>query len=48
MKTSLLKLFFIGISQASERWMMPISNWGQTITQLSLYFRNRLNAIIKL
>ena len=35
-ENSLLKLLYIGIQQASEKWTMPVTNWGQTITQLSI------------
>ena len=47
-ENSLLKLLYIGIQQASEKWTMPVTNWGQTITQLSIYFEGRLDDIIKL
>lgn len=47
-ENSLLKLLFIGIEKASEKWTMPIFNWGQTIAQLSIYFEGRLDAIIKI
>lgn len=40
-ENSLLKLLYIGIQQASEKWTMPVTNWGQTITQLSIYFEGR-------
>ena len=40
-ENSLLKLFYIDIQQASEKWKMPVTNWGQTITQLSTYFEGR-------
>lgn len=42
-----MKLLYIGIQQASEKWTMPIQEWGQTITQLSIYFEGRLDDIIK-
>ena len=45
---SLMKLLYIGIQQASEKWTMPVTNWGQTITQLSIYFEGRLDGIIKI
>ena len=40
-ENSLLKLFYIDIQQASEKWKMPVTNWEQTITQLSIYFEDR-------
>lgn len=33
---------------ASERWTMPIANWGQTMAQLSIHFQGRLEGIIKI
>jgi putative transposase len=47
-ENSLLKWLYMGIQQASEKWTMPVTNWGQTITQLSIYFEARLDDIIKL
>lgn len=47
-ENSLLKLLYIGIQQASEKWTMPVTNWRQTITQLSIYFEGKLDDIIKL
>ena len=43
-----MKLLYIGIQQASEKWTMFIQEWGQTITQLSIYFEGRLDDIIKI
>lgn len=37
-EAALLKLLYVGIRKASEKWTMPIKNWGQTITQLDIYF----------
>lgn len=28
-KNSLLKLLYIGIQQASEKWKMLVTNWGE-------------------
>ncbi len=47
-ENSILKLLYIGIEQASKKWTMPISNWGQTIMQLSIHFPGRLDDIITL
>ncbi len=46
-ENSLLKLLF-GINQVSNKWTMPISNWALTIAQLSIYFKVRLDGIIKI
>ena len=45
-ENSLLKLLYIGIQQASEKMdnvglAEQCSSWGQTITQLSIYFEGR-------
>lgn len=42
-ENALLKLLYAGIMQASSRWTMPITNWGKTISQLSIYFEGRLD-----
>jgi len=34
--------------KASERWTMPIANWGQTMAQLSIHFQGRLDGIMKI
>lgn len=47
-EAALLKLLYVGIRKASEKWTMPIKNWGQTITQLDIYFEGRLDGIISL
>ena len=47
-ETSLLKLLYVGILVASEKWTMPINNWGQTIMQLSIHFPGRLDSILNL
>ena len=46
-ENSLLKLLYIGIKNASTKWTMPISNWGQTLMQLSIYFEGRFDGIIR-
>ncbi|MBS9783296.1 MAG: IS256 family transposase [Pasteurella sp.] len=47
-ENSLMKLLYVGIQQASKKWTMPVTNWGQTIMQLSIHFPGRLDDIIKL
>ena len=39
---SLLKLLFAGIKNAEKRWTMPIQNWSLTISQLNIFFKERL------
>lgn len=46
-ENSLLKLLYIGINQVSDKWTMPINNWALTIAQLSIYFKGRLDGIIR-
>lgn len=47
-ENSLLKLLYVGIEQASQKWTMPIQEWGLTIAQLSIYFEGRLDGIIQI
>jgi transposase-like protein len=39
---SLLKLLFAGIKNAEKKWTMPIRNWSLTISQLNIFFKERL------
>ncbi len=39
---SLLKLLYAGIQNAEKKWTMPIHNWGLTISQLNIHFKERL------
>jgi putative transposase len=41
-ETSLLKLIYLAIQNISRKWTMPPRNWGQTISQLSVFFEGRL------
>ena len=47
-ETSLLKLLYVGMLNASEKWTMPINNWGQTMMQLPIHFPGRLDDVIHL
>lgn len=47
-ETSLLKLLYMGVTNASKRWTMPIPNWSLTVSQLSIFFEGRLDAAIEL
>jgi len=38
----------MGIINASEKWTMPIQNWNLTVSQLSIFFAGRLDAVLKL
>lgn len=47
-ETSLLKLLYVGMLNASEKWTMPIRDWRQTMMQLSIHFPGRLDAVMSL
>ena len=39
---SLLKLLYAGIKNTQRKWTMPIQNWSLTISQLNIFFKERL------
>jgi len=39
---SLLKLLYLGIQNASKKWTMPVQNWSLTVSQLAIFFEDRL------
>ena len=41
-ENALMKLMFCAINTITERWNMPISNWGLVVGQLDIYFPNRI------
>ena len=45
-ENSLLKLLYAGILNATEKWTMPIQNWGQALSQLDIYFEGRLDHVL--
>ena len=45
---SLLKLLYLGLLNAQEKWTMPIHNWNLTLSQLAIYFEGRLNHVVTL
>jgi len=45
---SLLKLLYSGIQNARKKWTRPIKNWGQTLSQLSIIFGDRLDDALDL
>ena len=47
-ENSLLKLLYMGIQNATKKWIMPIQNWNLTLSQLSLYFEGRLDDALDL
>ena len=44
----LLELLYMGINNASKKWTMPIQNWNLTVSQLSIFFEGRLDAVLDL
>jgi len=46
-ENSLLKLLYMGIQNASQKWTMPLQNWNLTLSQLSIYFEGRLDVVIQ-
>lgn len=47
-ENSLLKLRYLGLLNAQEKWTMPIQNWNLALSQLSIYFEGRLDNVITL
>lgn len=47
-KDSLLKLLYMGIQNAKEKWTQPVHNWSQTISQLAIIFEGRLDEYLEL
>lgn len=47
-ENSLLKLLYLGLQNAQEKWSMPIRNWNLTLSQLAIYFEGRLDYVITL
>jgi transposase-like protein len=45
-ENSLLKLLYMGIQNASQKWTMPLQNWNLTLFQLSIYFDGRLDDVL--
>lgn len=42
-ENALFKLVYCAIKQITAKWNMPIANWSLTISQLDIYFPDRLN-----
>ena len=47
-ENSLLKLLYFGIQNASKKWTMPIPNWALTISQLAIFFKERLDVALRI
>ena len=42
-ENALFKLIYCAINNISSKWNQPLHNWALTISQLDIYFPNRLN-----
>lgn len=47
-ENNLLKLLYLGIENASKKWTMTFRDWGQTLSQLAIFFEGRLDDVIEL
>nr|WP_307726147.1 hypothetical protein [Escherichia albertii] len=47
-ENSLLKLLYLGLMNAQEKWVMLIQSWNLTLSQLAIYFEGRLNTVMAL
>ena len=47
-QNSLLKLLYMGIQNAKEKWTQPVHNWSLTISQLAIFFEGRLDKYLEL
>ncbi|OCG76864.1 transposase, partial [Gilliamella sp. Nev6-6] len=47
-ENSLLKLLYLGLQNAEKKWTMPIQNWNLALSQLMIFFPNRLDKVISL
>ncbi|WP_432330380.1 IS256 family transposase [Yersinia enterocolitica] len=47
-ENSLLKLLYLGLMNAQEKWTMPIQSWNLTLSQLAIYFEGHLDKVITL
>jgi len=47
-ENSLMKLLYMGIQNAREKWTQPVHNWSLTISQLAIFFEGRLDDYLDL
>ena len=45
-QSSLLKLLYAGILNATEKWTMPVQNWTLALSQLAIFFKGRLDKVL--
>ena len=43
---SLFKILYLIVVSASEKWILPLPNWGLILNQLHVYFSERLDAYL--
>jgi transposase-like protein len=43
-----MKLLYMGIQNAREKWTQPVPNWSLTISQLAIFFEGRLDDYLEL
>jgi transposase-like protein len=43
---SAMKVFYLAVIQASEKWTMPIRNWKPTLNRFTIEFEDRLRDFI--
>ncbi len=43
---SLFKILYLAVMDAQEKWTIAVPKWGQILTQLTVYFRDRVEACI--
>ncbi len=44
---ALLKLIYLAQHNVSQKWTMPLNNWGQTAQQLAIWFNGRMQLDLK-
>jgi len=42
-ENAMFKLIYCAIQQIQKKWTMPVRDWAETISQLDIYFKGRLN-----
>ncbi len=47
-ESSLLKLLYAGMLNASEKWTHPVQNWNLTLSQMAIHFEGRLENYLDL
>ncbi|MFX4301637.1 IS256 family transposase [Alicyclobacillus tolerans] len=44
---SLTKMLFLATTEVTKRWTMRIQNWGQILSQLTIYFPDRIEQYVR-